>query len=747
MTLRVLIVQTDIQTARTLARLVKNRDTEVWEAWQFGQAQALLQQVKPDVVFLDLHFPGEEWQGFIRHVTQTNPEVNIIMTNKYPDLKREMQARELGADTFLRQPFTRRWVETAISRSKEPDELGKPQSATAAPAAAVPIAMPRVRIPVRLKITLPYLILAVLFALSAAYVVSQIVFDSVQDRYFNQLVATGKQSSDWMVREEDRLLSTLRLVSNTQGVAEAVQSANAEELRNLVLPLAVNANEEDIAILDMGGVSLLSLRLRSDAAPGQYQFEKGDVFFQNSGFVRQVLTGLVDEQGDKFGGLALAPWGNYFYVAGPIFAADNSQVGVVLVGKSLNTMAREIRAETLAYITFYDLTGKILNSTLFSGFDDLPLPADQTAQVLTTQEQSSITRDLSLTTIDYTELLGIWEARSGQVDMGILGVSLPQAFLVQTSQVTRVQVFVLALAGIMLVVILGIWLANLITRPLVRLVGASTLVAHGNLDVKVDSSGNDEVAVLAHSFNSMIAGLQEGSIYRDLLGRTVSPEVREQLRQTFSSGTLRLEGQEAVATVLFADVRSFTMLSEKSDPATIFEWLNEYFGELLPIIAEHGGVVNKLDGDAVLAFFGILPRMLNPKKSAMAGCEAAISMYNAVESLNRKRKRRGDPPLSTGIGVHTGVVMAGGLGTRDRIHYTVIGDTVNTSQRIEGLTREVFEESGILVSQATYVALGENKDRLNLEPVGLYSVKGKEERLMVYRLWAHTSAPKLEVSL
>ncbi len=87
----------------------------------------------------------------------------------------------------------------------------------------------------------------------------------------------------------------------------------------------------------------------------------------------------------------------------------------------------------------------------------------------------------------------------------------------------------------------------------------------GNLQVKVDG-GDDEVAVLAHAFNSMVAGLQEGFIYRDLLGRTVSPEVREQLRQTFTSGNLRLEGQEAIATVIMTDIRGFTTSPKQQNP-------------------------------------------------------------------------------------------------------------------------------------------------------------------------------------
>ncbi len=743
MALRVLIVQTEIQTARALSRLVKDKDNEVWEAWQLGQALALVKQVRPDVIFLDLHFPGDEWQNFIKQIKQLYPEVRLIMTNKHPDLKREMLAKQLGVSIFLRQPFTRRWVMKAIERLDVDKETELDDAI-----ADEPSTMPRVRIPVRIKITLPYLVLAVLFALATAYVVSQMVFDTVQDRYLNQLLATGKQSSDWMVQEEDRLLSTLRSIANTEGVGEALAVGDSEGLRNLVLPIAVNNDEEVIELLNMEMISQLSMRLPAGASAGDYKVDRGETFFKDEGFVRLVAAGVVDELGDKYPGVVVAPWGSYFYVAGPVFDVENNQVGLVLVGKSLNRLAANMQADTLGAVSFYDFEGKVLQSTIFQPNDSaFTINQDRVLQILGGQDNSSITRDLQVNSVDYSEVLGIWEARSGQMDIGLLGTSLPQAFLIRTSQVTRIQVFALSLAGVLLVVVIGIWLANLITRPLLRLVGASTQVARGNLDVKVNSSGNDEVAILAHSFNSMVAGLQEGSIYRDLLGRTVSPEVREQLRQTFSSGNLRLEGQEAVATVLMADIRGFTTMAEKADPSTIFEWLNEYFGELLPIIVEHGGVVNKMDGDAVLAFFGILPRMISPKKSALSGCQAAMEMYNAVDALNRKRKRRGDPPFLTGIGVHTGVVMAGGLGTSDRMHYTVIGDTVNTTQRLENLTRQIFKESGILISQATYSALGEMADTFNLESVGLHTVKGKEERIMVYRLNTAASVPKLDVML
>lgn len=742
MSLRIVLVQSDMQSAQPLARFFTQRGDEVWQAWELGQASALIGQVKPQLLMMDLHFPSSEWIHFLRRVRRTFPEMKMIMTNSYPDLQREMLAREQNVQVFLRQPFSARWIEQALKRLDEdtqPVRVRRRTAGTAIPgegalrkqAADKPAPVRPVRVPVRVKITLPYLVLALLFALAGAYLVSRLMLESVQDRFLNQLIETGRQGTNWMVREEDRLLSTLRLVANTQGVADGLSAQDAETLRGMILPLAVNAGEEAVEILDTNGVSVLSLRNQPGSSQG-YTSTRGDGAFGGWTFVQPVLHQNVDSAGDKYAGFVRAAWGDYFYVSGPIFDTSGKLAGVVLVGKSLRTMVREMQQETLGEVTLYDTTGQPLASTLATGQEQFPVDSNLLKTALEGGETTAPTRDLTVSTIGYTEILGPWDARGAQ--QGVLGVSLAQAFLARTSQTTQIEIFVLVAAGIFLVLLVGLYLADRITRPLLKLVDASSEVAEGNLEIKVDAKGDDEIAVLSQSFNYMVAGLQEGSIYRDLLGRTVSPEVREQLRQTFTSGNLRLEGQQAVATILMTDIRGFTPISEKADPATVFQWLNEYFAQIVPVVAAHGGVVNTFDGDAILAFFGILPRMLSPKQSASTACQAALEILQAIDKLNQARTRHGEPPLVTGIGVNTGVVMAGGLGTADRLHYTIIGDTVNTAQRIEALTRDVLDCSGVLISQSTLSALGGLAGHYRLQPIGEQNVKGKAEPITVYRL-------------
>jgi adenylate cyclase len=217
------------------------------------------------------------------------------------------------------------------------------------------------------------------------------------------------------------------------------------------------------------------------------------------------------------------------------------------------------------------------------------------------------------------------------------------------------------------------------------------------------------------------------------LGRTVSPEVREELREAFASGNLRLEGQAFTATVLMSDIRGFTTLSEKADPALVLRWLNEYFSELAPVIAAHGGVVDKFEGDALLAFFGVLPRPLPARESAFQACRAALEMLRVVEAINVKRAARGEPLFVTGIGINTGPVTAGGLGAADRLNYTIIGDTVNTTQRLEDFTR-AFGESGVIISQATCEVLHGRRAMFQVDSLGGHILKGKSEPIDVYRL-------------
>jgi class 3 adenylate cyclase/CheY-like chemotaxis protein len=729
--MKVLIIQAEGESAHTLSEIFDQFDETTTILGADSNAQSLIETESPDLVVLDLHLPRETLFPLLQLLRDNNPEIKIIISNRYPDLSREMEVKEYGISFFLRAPFNKSRVAQVLHHleqsEEDADQAGR----------SIETSIPRVRMPIRFKIILPYLVLALLLAMGAGYVVSRVTLDAIEERFINNLIEVGQLTSSWMVEEEANRLKTLRLITFTDGLLEAIENRDSESLRDLILGIAINNQEDAIDVIDKDGITLISLRHQLDGEREDYDYSKNDDIFLEYEFVQRVLDRIKDDRGDKYSGLIQTPQGVYFYIVGPIINNENRLIGAVLVGRYLPNLVMDIREHllgeenTFAHVSLYTLEGEPLSTTLFDQAE-IGIPSETAAEMLLLQDQASQIRTISVSGIDYQEIIGPWEIRGGQ-DLGLFGVSLATSFLVRPSQITQIQIFLIATLGFLLIIATGVVLASRITRPLRRVVSAASQVSQGRWNVNVEPQGSDELAYLAHAFNYMVSHLREGEIYRDLLGRTITPQVRDQLRSGLASGNLKLEGQNTIATIMITDIRQFTVIAENRSPSTILGWLNQYYGEIVPIINDHDGVTNEFVGDSVMAFFGILPTALAPKESAFQACKAAVDILNTVSRMNNERRKRDEPPLVTGIGVNTGVVAAGGMGTADRLHYSVIGDSVNVTQRLESLTRELGETSAI-ISQYTYEALDSYREQFKFTPMGNHVFKGKSEPIKVYRL-------------
>ena len=246
-------------------------------------------------------------------------------------------------------------------------------------------------------------------------------------------------------------------------------------------------------------------------------------------------------------------------------------------------------------------------------------------------------------------------------------------------------------------------------------------VKGGRFDVRVPVVSRDEFSEIADGTNGMIEGLREKEKYRSILGMVVSPTVAKRILAREGM----LGGDSVTATILFSDLRDYTSVSEKLSPERMVTLLNEYFTMVNRVIEKNGGFVNKYIGDAVMAIFGLD----EPAGSCEQAVRAALEIRVELLVLNKRLAERGFPMIENGIGIHHGPVIAGVIGAKERVEFTVIGDTVNTASRLESLTKNL--SSFVATSRAVYDAVSE-ETRRKMEPAGEHVLKGKADKFPVY---------------
>jgi adenylate cyclase len=596
---------------------------------------------------------------------------------------------------------------------------------------------PRVRFSLRWKITLPFMILALLLGLGATYLVSGFLATSGQERFLRQLSDSGQQALDGVVRTEDDLLAIERLVANTDGVFQAVEAGDAEDLRNRILPLVINSGADLVAVLDADGLSLLTVRQKPGGLRGEYETLRAEAYYAEWEVVQAILNG--DFQAGKLAGLetlALGEGGrtDVFLTGGPVATTAGRVLGAVLVGRYVDGLAADLRAQTGATISIYDPLGTLLASSNESAeAAGEPLSEAVVSELTSGEADQSPVRSLTIGGTPYGEVLTRFVARGGEDFLGFLGISLPEATVTAVGAGPDPSVVVaLSALALLLVVVIGLLISNSITRPLVRMADASTAVATGNLETRVPEEGSDEITVLAGTFNRMVEGLREGLIYHDLLGRAVTPEVREELRRGLADGARAAGVQSTRATVLVAGLRG-AIGRAVQDPTRTMTSLSEYFAALVPLVAHHGGVVYRFDGESAVALFGLLPRPSPAPVGALQAVHAAFELIDLVDRMNVRREEAGQRHLSLGVAVATGEVVAGGLGTRDRIQYTVIGDAVEAAVELERVLRETSAE-GLLIDGGAYRALGGSRNHFEFGRQGQAQIRGRAAPQEIYEV-------------
>ena len=285
---------------------------------------------------------------------------------------------------------------------------------------------------------------------------------------------------------------------------------------------------------------------------------------------------------------------------------------------------------------------------------------------------------------------------------------------------------ILLTCAVLFLAVMFIWFfSKTISNPVRSLADAALQIESGEFGIDLKAKTNDEIGLLTESFGKMTGAL-------NIFGRFTNKDIAVRAMR----GEIKPGGLPKHATIFFSDIRGFTEKSENftktyGDEASnrIIGWLNEYFTQMVSCVEKTGGVVDKFIGDAVMAHWGTAFTAGSPAQDAFNAVKAAIMMRNALYKLNKQREKNdpGNPVITIGCGLNTGIITAGQLGSEQRMEYTVIGDPVNLASRTEALNKPLGTD--ILITEDTWNFV---KDQFITEEMPPVIVKGKEKPVRMF---------------
>jgi adenylate cyclase len=271
-----------------------------------------------------------------------------------------------------------------------------------------------------------------------------------------------------------------------------------------------------------------------------------------------------------------------------------------------------------------------------------------------------------------------------------------------------------------------------VAERITPLMSAFERVAQGDRSVHLEEAGSDQFLSLAVSFNDMVDKLYLAQRIERAFGQYVSKEVLDRIRA--QPGGVRLQAELRTASVFFADIRGFTPISERLPPELVVDLLNRYFDQVVPVVERYQGFLNKFIGDAVVVVFnGPIEQPDHAERAT--GC--AIALQELMSKLNSRNFFAEVGELQIGIGVASGPMLCGNVGTKSRLEYTVIGDTVNLASRMTGHARG----GEVWVSEATALGLPTTYPAAPSAPI---KFKGKDNAIVPYCVWPATTAGATE---
>ena len=340
--------------------------------------------------------------------------------------------------------------------------------------------------------------------------------------------------------------------------------------------------------------------------------------------------------------------------------------------------------------------------------------------------QSPVQAGQNRYTMDKVDYLGSYQ-RIGDGGLGVIASVEADVVFAPVRRIQQNNLFILAIVlGIAFIIVF--YFAKTITTPIQSLLQGAVMIEKGNYDIRLSPVYRDEIGQLTYSFREMGKGLKEREKIKDAFGKFVNKEIADRAMR----GELKLGGERKEAAIFFSDLRGFTAVSESLRPEEVVSFLNAYFTKMVQFISYTHGIVDKYIGDAIMAHWGAVGGKGNSTENAI---QASLLMRGAVVEFNQEYKGK-YPSVNIGIGINTGPVISGQIGSEERLEYTVIGDAVNLASRIEALNKPFATD--ILISENSAVFV---KGLFKLEAMPSIRVKGKEKPQSIYAVVGRNNDP------
>lgn len=301
----------------------------------------------------------------------------------------------------------------------------------------------------------------------------------------------------------------------------------------------------------------------------------------------------------------------------------------------------------------------------------------------------------------------------------------------------------MTLAAAIFGLICAVFLTRNLVRPIRNLLTGAKEIQDGNLNIQVQVSSADEIALLAQSFNYMVTGLKEKETIKETFGKYLDPKI---VRTLLEGQALTQTGEKRTMTVFFSDIQNFTNMSEQLAPNVVVRLLNHYISTMSEPIRDNHGIIDKYIGDAIMAFWG--PPFSGAGEHALLACQAALEQCRRLEQFRQSIPdivglRKGMPDFNVRMGICTGDVIVGTVGAEMAKSYTVIGDTVNLASRLEAANK--MYGTHLIISGSTFDMA---RDHIEARELDIVRVMGKTEPVRIFELLGlkgHVSLRSLEL--